>query len=183
MEEPAQVRTQSSRRLRWILVGICVLTPIVCLLPAVRAALLIQSIRNAGGQALTERATVHPLDAIMYPWRPIVGVIGREGGARFTHGLLRSIRQFPRLQLVVVEDDQFIDDESMRILADLPGLNRLHIKGTHVTDAGLEHIAKMKNLRVLELDIDQFSTTALDRLRQQRPDLKIVNDFDIRNPL
>ena len=162
------------------------ITPIVCLLPAVRAALVIQSIRNAGGLALTSRGPgfvpVHPLDAIMYPWRPITAVAGREGGARFTHALLRSVRQFPRLQVAVLDDDEQIDDDSMRILADLPELNRLHIKGTHVTDAGLEHIAKMKNLRVLEIDPDRFSAGALDRLRQRLPDLKIVNHFDIRNP-
>jgi hypothetical protein len=73
-------------------------------------------------------------------------------------------------------DDTLIIDETWRggdagliSLCGLPGIKSLTIKNAPLTDAALDYIATLPNLKVLKIESTTFSARALAKLQRQRP--------------
>jgi Leucine-rich repeat (LRR) protein len=58
-------------------------------------------------------------------------------------------------------------------LSKLPGLQRLRLDHTQVTDAGLRHLKGLTRLELLDLDSTQVSDAGVVELQRALPDLKI----------
>ena len=69
-----------------------------------------------------------------------------------------------------------VTDVGLRDLANSPisqTLTGLGLSGTRVTDAGLEHVAKLKGLTILELEDTKVSDAAVTKLSKQLPECGI----------
>lgn len=65
-------------------------------------------------------------------------------------------------------------DADLAVLKDIPEIYSLSIQGAKLTDKALPHIAELKRLTTLNVRETDFSSAALRKLRQQRPELSIV---------
>lgn len=65
-------------------------------------------------------------------------------------------------------------DEELEVILQLKHIRSLSFHATEVTDAGLKHLEALPELQELWMDeASQVTDTALDQLRQSRPNLKI----------
>lgn len=82
--------------------------------------------------------------------------------------------RFPGLTRISLYGSQITDATVMR-LADLPHLSELGLQGTNITNASLAHLARMRSLRNVWLTVgDSLSADAVQRLKERRPDLNVV---------
>lgn len=65
-------------------------------------------------------------------------------------------------------------DADLAVLKDIPEIYSLSIQGAKLTDKSLLHIAELKRLTTLNVRETPFTSAALRKLRQQRPELSIV---------
>jgi hypothetical protein len=79
------------------------------------------------------------------------------------------------------EDDSLIIDQTWRggdlglaSLCGLPGITSLTIKNAPLTDAALDYIAAIPNLKTLDIEGTPFSYRALARFRLQRPGAFVI---------
>jgi kynurenine formamidase len=59
-------------------------------------------------------------------------------------------------------------------LKNLRQLEKLHLRGTHVTDAGLHHLEGMTNLDELDLTNTKVTAAGVETLRKSLPACKII---------
>lgn len=62
----------------------------------------------------------------------------------------------------------------MALLKDHNALQHLNLSGTAVSDLGLQHIEHLPKLKSLMLNDTQVTDAWLERMREKRPDLKII---------
>jgi hypothetical protein len=65
-------------------------------------------------------------------------------------------------------------DADLAVLKDIPEIYSLTIQGAKLSDKALDHIAELKRLTTLNVRETEFSSAALRKLRQKRPELSIV---------
>jgi hypothetical protein len=95
------------------------------------------------------------------------------GGTSITSEGLAALKAFPKLRVVTIHDDGF-NDESLRRLGDLPALEKLIISSVPgLTDAGLEHLAKLQNLKWLWFHRTQTTEAGVEKLRKSLPNCRI----------
>jgi hypothetical protein len=88
---------------------------------------------------------------------------------------------------IIVPDEASAEDNTLTIdagwrggdiglatLCGLPGITSLTLKNAPLTDAALDHIAAIPNLRTLHIEGNTFSARALARFRAQRPTACVV---------
>ena len=97
-------------------------------------------------------------------------------GAGFTDAGLRKLRGFRGLRSLSSKNAKFTD-EGLRELSQHSKLQDLHLYAdTHrspITDAGIRHLQKLKNLEWLILDADKISERAVKDLQQALPHCEI----------
>jgi hypothetical protein len=62
----------------------------------------------------------------------------------------------------------------------LGAIEKLNLSGTAITDASIETLAKLPNLKWVDLSSTRITPDGLSRLRQQLPDLRISEWWDYR---
>lgn len=86
---------------------------------------------------------------------------------------LALLTELPKLRALELTDDRNISDAGMWCLEDLPLLEALYIDGcAKVTDASVEHLRVLKNLRVLIALQTSISLDGMRKLQLALPDLK-----------
>lgn len=65
-------------------------------------------------------------------------------------------------------------DADLVLLKDIPEIYSLSINGAKLTDAALPHIGVLPRLTTLNVTQTPFSTEALRKLREQRPELSVI---------
>jgi hypothetical protein len=66
-----------------------------------------------------------------------------------------------------------VDDYSLAALGDLPRVGRLDLTRTRVSDRSIEYLARRKSLKRVILLRCKVTRDGADRLRRQRPDMKV----------
>ena len=123
--------------------------------------------------------------------REAVEVIRKVGGGVSHAGFLMPL--VPKWARAVFGEDFFFDvvavyafgvsaragdqtdfgDDEVAYLKRLTSLTFLELRGTQVTDAGLEHLEGLTNLESLDLSDTQVTAQGVDALRQALPDCNI----------
>jgi hypothetical protein len=79
------------------------------------------------------------------------------------------------LQIEELRIGPYWDNSSLPMLARLSQLESLTLQGCpDITDAGLEHLRPLKNLRLLRLELTGVTEEAAQRFEQSMPGLKVV---------
>jgi hypothetical protein len=148
---------------------------------------------HLGGPTVTDQglrsvAELHDLRELVIWW-----------ATAFSDDGIAHLSRLPRLRLLDISLST-LGDESLRHLAELPALEDLTLEGRKFTDRGLSYLAKAKQLRRLTLRMDeseitdagletlqgltnlrhlhlqntQFSQAARDRIRKVLPNLELI---------
>ena len=103
------------------------------------------------------------------------------GRTRITDEALASVAHMPRLVKLDLRQTN-ITDAAILHLAGLDNLRSLNLFSTKVTDASVEAIAKLKRLEAVYLWQTKVSAAGVKRLRDLRPDLRVVHQADLPAP-
>ncbi len=90
--------------------------------------------------------------------------VGFEGDT-ITDDDLATLRAFPRLTSLVIEDAPNVTDAGLAQLSTLGELEELHLKCPQVTDAGLVHLQGLHMLGHVRLESDRISDAGLVHLK------------------
>jgi hypothetical protein len=71
-----------------------------------------------------------------------------------------------------------VTDVAARAISDFPALERLDLNDTAVSDAGLALLAKIRTLKMLDIDSDQITPDGVGRFRAERPDVMLYPSGD-----
>jgi len=74
-----------------------------------------------------------------------------------------------------------VGDSGMEKISALPQLQGLALSDSKVTDAGLLHLARLKNLRWIELRETNTTIEGIDRLRKALPGLGLMRPLIIED--
>jgi hypothetical protein len=97
------------------------------------------------------------------PGMPVTTVI--LAGGKVTDGELQVVKSFPQLRSLDLRE-LHISDRGLEHLAKLTKLEELNLEGTRITDLGLAHLAKLKELRKLNLNKTRVSDFGLESLKE-----------------
>ncbi len=87
---------------------------------------------------------------------------------------LVPLAEHTRLRVLEINWPRYFDDE-LRHFAAFEDLEYLRLSyATNLTDAGLDHLARLPRLKVLDLTGGEFSEEALARLRRALPECKVI---------
>jgi len=75
-----------------------------------------------------------------------------------------------------------IDDHALQLLKDLAPLEELRLDATGVTDAGMESLASLSRLKLLNVYHTAVSEKAFDRFKAAVPACRVVWDRDSALP-
>ena len=87
---------------------------------------------------------------------------------------LQFLQTLPSLKRLEFDHEKSVTNKSLEIVSKCKQLNFLSLKGTRVTDAGLDIISKMTQLEAFD-HYGQFSPAAIESLSKKFPTLKIVD--------
>ena len=103
------------------------------------------------------------------------------GRTRITDQALAAVTNMPRLVKLNLRQTN-LTDEAVAHLAGLDNLRSLNLFSTKVTDASVDTIAKLKRLETVYLWQTKLSAAGVKRLRDLRPDLRVVHQADLPAP-
>jgi Leucine-rich repeat (LRR) protein len=103
------------------------------------------------------------------------------GRTRITDEALAAVSNMPRLVKLDLRQTN-ITDVGISHLAGLDNLRSLNLFSTKVTDASVDTIAKLKRLETVYLWQAKLSAAGVKRLRDLRPDLRVVHQADLPAP-
>lgn len=67
-----------------------------------------------------------------------------------------------------------VNDESMRLVAQLSQLEEFRIGNAQVTDEGLRHLARSKSLKKLSISgLKKVTEAGIEKLKESRPELTV----------
>lgn len=162
------------------------------------APLTVEELRVAEG----ERGTIQsvfpgsPLLAVGFPsnqgrteTKDVTGLLGCAknvvtldlGRTRITNEALKAVANMPRLVKLDLRQTN-ITDEGISHLAGLEHLRSLNLFSTGVTDSIVETVAGLKKLETVYLWQTKLSAAGVKRLRDLRPDLRVVHLADLPAP-
>ena len=95
---------------------------------------------------------------------------------RNTHISDKSIQRIAKLSMLywLNLENSKVTDMALFEICKLDKLMTLNLNGTKVTDEGMKHLYEMKNLRILNLSWTKVSNKAKEKLREELPNLKII---------
>jgi len=103
------------------------------------------------------------------------------GRTRITNQALSAVANMPRLVKLDLRQTN-ISDEAISHLAGLEHLRSLNLFSTKVTDASVETVAGLEKLETVYLWQTKLTATGVTRLRELRPDLRVVFQPDLPAP-
>ena len=71
-----------------------------------------------------------------------------------------------------------VSDAGLRHLANLPKLTVLDLSSTTISDEGLQHLNRLSQLRLLSLEDTQVTPAGIRTLQATLPDCRIVHSHD-----
>lgn len=78
---------------------------------------------------------------------------------------LAFLASFPKLKALGLQRCNLVTDAGLKHLESVPNLERLYLLYTLIGNDGMEHVAKLKKLRVLDLRGSKVSNAGLEKLR------------------
>jgi len=103
------------------------------------------------------------------------------GRTRITDEAVATVADMPRLVKLDLRQTN-ITDAAIAHLAGLDHLRSLNLFSTKVTDASVDTIAKLKRLETVYLWQTKLSAAGVKRLRELRPELRVVHQADLPAP-
>jgi hypothetical protein len=71
-----------------------------------------------------------------------------------------------------------ISDADLQTIATLPNLKVLDLTGTRVTDAGLMQLMALKDLRLIEVGHTRVTQSGIDALQMRLPEVSISTSYE-----
>jgi Leucine-rich repeat (LRR) protein len=90
-------------------------------------------------------------------------------GAQLTPAGLQALKQFPKLERLILWNCPTLDDSAAETLAALPSLKNLDISYTAIGDDGLQKLAALPNLKKLYATETKVTPQAAESFRRQKP--------------
>lgn len=104
------------------------------------------------------------------------------GSAAISDAALKSVACIKTLDIIDVSG-QAVSDAGVRFLSTLPALSgKLVMRATSTTDESIDHLAKLKWLKTLDIVGTQVTSEGVDRLQRELPQCEIVWDGGKINP-
>ena len=89
---------------------------------------------------------------------------------------LKSLASLPNLKVLSIVNREDVTDTQMAYFAQMKAIEDLGIRGSQITDAGLDKLTELKSLKKLRLFPDSKVTPGgIARLKQAIPGLEVVN--------
>ncbi|MBL8851892.1 MAG: hypothetical protein JNG89_19625 [Planctomycetaceae bacterium] len=79
---------------------------------------------------------------------------------------LAALQSFPNLKSLGLQRCNLVTDAGLSHLESVPNLERLYLLYTLIGNDGMEHVAKLKKLKVLDLRGSKVSNAGLEKLRE-----------------
>lgn len=95
------------------------------------------------------------------------------GSLKITDRGIQSISQLTELKKLVLGGLQ-ITDTSVKHLTVLQKLERVGLSSSQITDAGVLYLEQISNIKLLSLTTPRVSRTAIEHLKSNMPDCKVV---------
>lgn len=102
-------------------------------------------------------------------------VVPRPSEQRLTAGDIARLAAFPALRKLHLQGD-VVDSAAIAEIAKLASLEELIIAHYALNDEQLIQFAQLKHLRELTLEATEVTDGAIDRLREQLPELQVYDD-------
>jgi hypothetical protein len=68
-----------------------------------------------------------------------------------------------------------IENDDLAILAKIPALRELDLRGTRITDEGLVHLRKLESMTILRLERTTVTKEGIDKLTKSLPNLVVMH--------
>jgi hypothetical protein len=92
------------------------------------------------------------------------GLVGVDAAGQFTDAMLQDLALIDHLQAVRLAGSQGVTDAGMRHLAKLSNLRHLDLSGTNITDRGLEALSALPELETISLAWTKVTDAGMARL-------------------
>lgn len=94
---------------------------------------------------------------------------------RSTAEVFESLRDFPTIAEAELENSDVVDTDICVLAATCPGLTRLKVNSTRLTDASFPCIAKFRALKVLEMSYTQITGVGIRAVVEMCPHLEYLD--------
>ncbi|HSG69235.1 MAG TPA: M56 family metallopeptidase, partial [Planctomycetaceae bacterium] len=81
---------------------------------------------------------------------------------------LSDLKKVPKLQRLSLSGKKYDDDAALVIAETFTSLEQAYLRGTSITNAGVEHLSRLKTLKVLTLDNSRIDDGVADSIRKMK---------------
>lgn len=92
---------------------------------------------------------------------------------RYSNKALEYVKQIPTITTLTIGPVSTIDDRGMKHVAEMTQLERLGFNGLPITDAGLQELHTLKNLKLLTAYATNCTQPGIDAFQEAVPDCEI----------
>jgi Leucine-rich repeat (LRR) protein len=85
---------------------------------------------------------------------------------------LIHLTELPKLRVVTLENTQ-ISDAGLKHLAQIKSITWIDVKYTNISDVGIAHLSRLPRLSRVDLEGTGVTQMGINRLKENKPDLKI----------